>query len=225
MNDEAKNPLIGAAFTTDDVEVIEKVRDHNGYFQIDRYRLRHKKFDGGWTETMSREVFERGHVTAVLLYDPDLDHLVFIEQFRPGAYAAFQSPWFDHATHTPWMVECIAGIIDEGETPETVACRESVEEANCIVTDLEPISHYLASPGGTSESVFLFCGRTDASGAGGVYGLDEEHEDIRVLTVPSNTAIAWLDGGKFDNAMTIIAMQWFKINRQTLRAKWAPDKG
>lgn len=55
---------------------------------------------------------------------------------------------------------------------------------------------------------------------GGVHGLDTEHEDIRVLTVDEDAALAWLDEGRFDNAMTLVAMQWFKINRDELKQKW-----
>jgi len=94
---------------------------------------------------MTREIFERGHAVSVVLYDPDLDNLVFIEQFRPGALAAKSSPWFD-ADFSPWLVETVAGIIGEGETPEQVARREAVEEADCKILELEPVCHYLASP-------------------------------------------------------------------------------
>lgn len=220
-DDKHDAPLATETFTCDDVDVVKKDRVFDGYFKIDRYHVRHRRHEGGWTEVMPREIFERGHATAVLLYDPDLERLVFIEQFRAGAYAAFNSPWFDKATHTPWMLECVAGIIDEGEKPEEVARRESLEEANCTVTALEPISHYLVSPGGTSESLFLYCGRTDASNAGGVHGVEEEHENIRVLSVPVEQALAWLDEpGRYDNTMTLIAMLWFKINHQRLKALW-----
>lgn len=208
-------------FSVDDVELVEKVRDHDGYFKIDRYRLRHRKHEGGQTDILEREIFERGHAVAVLLFDPVLDKLVFIEQFRPGAYAAFNSPWFDTATQTPWLLECVAGIIDAGETPEAVAKRECVEEANCTVLDLLPVTHYLVSPGGTSESTFLYCARTDAAQAGGVHGLDHEGEDIRVLSVDVETALAWLDEGRFNNSMTLIAMQWFKLNLNSLKKIWS----
>lgn len=221
MTDDSKQPLATETFTTDDVEVVKKIREHDGHFKVDRYLLKHRKHEGGWTEVMSREIFERGHAATVLLYDPDLERVVFIEQFRAGAYAAFQSPWFDDGAHSPWILECVAGIIDEGETPEDVIRREAVEEANCTVTDMVPIAHYLVSPGGTSESIFAFCGRTDASGAGGVYGLDAEHEDIRVLSVPVETALDWLDEpGRYDNAMTLIVMQWFKLHHRELKHKW-----
>ncbi|MCR4379195.1 MAG: NUDIX domain-containing protein [Rhodospirillales bacterium] len=226
MSDDTRpEPLATETFTCDDVEVQECVRKHDGYFKIDRYILKHKKHEGGWTGPLMREIFERGHATAVLLYDPDLERLVFIEQFRPGAYAAFNSPWFDKDRHSPWLLECIAGIIDAGETPEAVARRESVEEANCEISDIEPIAHYLVSPGGTTESVFLFCGRIDASTAGGVYGLQHEGEDIRVLSVPTATALEWLNEGRFTNSMTLIAMQWFHINRDILKQKWGVKSG
>lgn len=218
-------PLATETFTTDDVEVVEQQRVHNGYFKVDHYHLRHRKHEGGWTDVMSREVFERGHATAVLLFDPVLDKVVFIEQFRTGAYAAFNSPWFDDKTQSPWLLECIAGIIDAGETPDEVARRECLEEADCKVLDLIPISHYLASPGGTSESIFLYCARIDATNAGGVYGLDHENEDIRVLSVDTQTALNWLDEGRYINSATLIAMQWFKINVSVLRTRWAKTTG
>ena len=221
MTSKKNAPPTAKTFTCNDVEVVEKVRAHDGYFKVDRYTLKHKKHEGGWTEPLSREIFERGHATSVLLYDPDLERLVFIEQFRPGAFAAFNSPWFEKDQQSPWILECVAGIIDAGQTPESVAKRESIEEANCTVSALEPIAHYLVSPGGTTESMFLFCGRTDASNAGGVHGLKHEGEDIRVLCVPTNEALEWLDSGRFTNAMTLIAMQWFKLNHIMLKQKWS----
>lgn len=223
MANEERTPLASETFTCDDVEVMEHDRAYDGYFKVDRYTLKHKMHDGGWSAPLSREMFERGHATAVLLYDPDLERLVFVEQFRLGAFAALQSPWFDTEEHSPWVLECVAGMIDDGETPEDVARRESVEEANCTVTAMEPIAHYLVSPGGATESMHLFCGRVDATNAGGVYGLEHEGEDIRVLNVPTDTALNWLIEGRFVNALTLIAMQWFALHRDTLKQKWCVE--
>ena len=69
-------------------EILEKTRVYDGFFKIDRYRLRHRLHAGGWSGVMTREVFERGHAAAVLPYDPERDAVVLIEQFRIGAYAA-----------------------------------------------------------------------------------------------------------------------------------------
>src|SRR5690606_34983427 len=125
------------------IDIREKITAFKGYFQVDRYRLRHRKFDGGWSEEMTREVFERGHAAAVLLYDPERDAVVLIEQFRPGAYAAGLEPW---------LIGGVAGITEPGETPEAVVRREAVEGAGCTVAALHPIGSFLASPGACSET-------------------------------------------------------------------------
>ena len=203
-----------------DVEVIEKEAAYQGYFRIDRYRLKHRQFDGAMGAEISREIFERGHAVCCLLYDPDLDQLVLIEQFRTGAYAALASPWFDEAETSPWLIEIIAGIIEDGEDPEAVVRREALEEAGCAVGVIEPVFHYLVSPGGSSESMFVFCGRVDASNAGGIHGLAHEGEDIRVLVVDVKRAFEMLDEGRIFNSMTLIPLQWFRANHEALRARW-----
>ncbi len=207
------------SFTGEDVDIIEKQTPFRGYFRIDHYLLKHRLFEGGWSQEMSREIFERGHAVTALLLDPDLDRLVFIEQFRVGAFCALSSPWFEDG-FSPWLVEFIAGIIEEGETPEQVARREALEEANCEITDMVPVCHYLVSPGGSTESVFVFCGRVDSENAGGIHGITDEQENIRVFTVPVDEALDWLDQGRIANAMTLIALQWFKLNYEGLRARW-----
>ncbi len=204
---------------TGDVEVIEKTTPFRGFFRLDHYRLKHRLFEGGWSGEMTREIFERGHAVSVLPYDPVLDAVVLIEQFRPGAYAALSSEWFGNDV-SPWLIECVAGIIEEGENPEDVARRETAEETGCRVADLIPVCHYLSSPGGTSESVFVFCGRVDASNADGVHGLLDEHENIRVFTVSPADAFRMLDQGRIINAMTIIALQWFRANLGRVRGEW-----
>lgn len=201
------------------VEIIEKTTPFKAYLNVDHYLLKHALFEGGWSDVMSREVIERGHVGAVLLYDPDLDLFVLTEQFRPGAYAAKSSPWWG-ADFSPWLVECVAGIIEGEESPEDMCRRESLEEADCPVSDLHPMYHYFSSPGCMTESVFLFCGRVDASNAGGVFGLKHEHEDIRVFTASPKETYAMLEQGRIVNSMTMLAVQWFQLNGDKLRHIW-----
>jgi ADP-ribose diphosphatase len=194
------------------LEIRARETVYQGYFRIDRYRLRHRRHDGGWTGELTREVFERGHVAAVLPYDPDRDAVVLIEQFRIGAYAAGEPCW---------LTEIVAGVIDEGESPEVVARREMEEETGCAVTRLEPIGTYLSSPGGASESVALHVGEVDSRKAGGVHGLAEEDEDIRVLVKPWSEIEAELKRGLVTNAATLIALQWLALNRTELRRRWS----
>ncbi|HEV7368995.1 NUDIX domain-containing protein [Arenibaculum sp.] len=194
------------------VDILQKKTLFQGYFRIDSYRVRHRKFDGGWSEAIEREVFERGHAAAVLPYDPDRDAVVLIEQFRVGALAAGRHPW---------MLEVVAGMVEEGETPEAVARREAVEEAGCRIGELVGIADFLASAGASSETIRLYCGRIDSTGAGGVFGLAEENEDIRVRAMPADEAIALLDGGTLVNAPVIIALHWLARRREELRRLWA----
>ena len=155
--------------------------------------------------------FTLSHAAAVLPYDPIRDEVLLIEQFRPGSLAA---GWH------PWVIEPVAGIIESGETIEDVVHREAQEEAGCALQDIIPIHHYLVSPGGTSETCALFCGRVDCAVAGGIHGVDGENEDIRVLVVPFREAMSWLDDGKVNTALLLIALQWLALNRDKVRARW-----
>jgi ADP-ribose pyrophosphatase len=193
------------------IEVIEKTTPFQGYFQVDLYRLRHRKHDGGWSGEMTREIFERGHAAAVLLYDPERDSVVLIEQFRPGAYAAAMEPW---------LIEIVAGIIEAGETPEDVVRREAEEEAGCTVGALHPIGTFLATPGGSSETLTIYCGRVDSGGAGGVHGLDHEDEDIRVLPMRRTEALGKLAQGGVTNLTAAVALQWLALNYTELMRIW-----
>ncbi len=207
-------------FTRSDVEVVERTTLYEQYFRVDHYILKHRLFEGGWSGHIPREIFERGHAVSVVLFDPLRDALVMIEQFRAGAYAAMNSPWFG-GDCSPLLIEITAGIIEDGETPEEVARREAKEETGCEITDIVPLCHYLVSPGGSSESCFIFCGRVDSAKAGGIHGLSHEHENIRVRAVPVAQVFEWLDNGRINNAMTMIGLQWFRRRHCALRAKWS----
>ena len=197
---------------TDGVELLDKSERYSGFFRINRYRLRHRLFAGGWSGVIEREVFERGHAVGVLPYDPVADSVVLIEQFRIGALVAGMSPW---------LIEVVAGIAEEGEAPEEVARRETQEEAGLEILALMPMCRYLVSPGGSSESVRLYCGRVDSRGAGGIHGLAEEHEDIRVDRVAYGEAMRLLEEGRVTNSVSLIALQWLALHRDRVRAAWA----
>lgn len=196
----------------DDVEVIAREACFSGFYKLDRLRLRHRQFAGGMGPTLTRELFVRHDAVCVLPYDPQRDCVVLIEQFRVGALD--KSP-------NPWLLELVAGLIDKDEEPEEVARREAVEEANLQLTSLWPVTQYYPSPGGSDERVHLFVGRCSSEGAGGVHGLAEEGEDIRVQVMPLDDALAAVRDGRIDNAASIIALQWLALNRDEVRGMWS----
>jgi ADP-ribose pyrophosphatase len=183
-----------------------------GYFRIDRLHLSHERFNGGVVGPFTRELLERGHAVAVLPYDPLTDHVLLIEQFRPGPIAT-QDP-------APWLIEIVAGIIDAGEAPEQVARRETLEEAGCIMDDMVQIQECYLSPGCNSEYCTVYVGRTNLDKAGGTFGLSDEHEDIRSHVLHLDDALDWLATGKIRTAPAIMALQWLALHRDELRDRW-----
>ena len=194
------------------VELLERRIAYDGYFRIVRYRLRHELFAGGMGRELVREVFERGHAVAVLPYDPARDQVVLVEQFRIGALDVLSDPW---------LLEPVAGIIEEGESPVEVARREAIEEAGLELLDLIPACTYFVSPGGTSETCQVLIGRVEGPPAGGVHGLPGEGEDIRVHVVPLREALDGIDRDPVSVASTVVALQWLALHRDEVRARWA----
>jgi len=198
-------------FTQNDYEIIKREVPYQGIFRMARYHLRFRLFNGGFSQVVIREVMERKSAAGVLPYDPVLDQVVLIEQFRPGAIANPQSPW---------LLEIVAGVIESHEEPKNVAEREATEEAGCEILDIYPICEYFVSPGGSNEYFHLFCGRIDASDAGGIHGLEEENEDIRTFTLSTDEALMLLQEGKIKTAPAIISLQWLQLNREWLKQLW-----
>lgn len=194
-----------------DVDVLQHSIVFDGFFRMERYRLRHTLFGGGQSEELVRELFRRGRVAAVLPYDPVRDAVVLVEQFRIGAIA-------DDAG--AWLLEPVAGYAEPGETLEEVAQREAGEEAGVQLQALHRICDYYPSPGASSEHVSLFCGHVNADQAGGIHGLAGEGEDIRSHVLPCDQALERLNNGGITSAMSIIALQWLALNRAQLQGLW-----
>lgn len=189
-------------------ELINKDLVYDGFYQMEKCLLKHTLFAGGWSGEISRELFRRTNCVAVLLYDPDADKVVLIEQFRIGAAAN---------TDQAWLVEIVAGAIDEGETAEQVAHRESKEEAGCDILELTLINRFYTTPGGSSEQISLFYGKVDSTQIGGIHGLDHEDEDILVYALAFDEAYRMLEEGKIESGIPIIAIQWLALHRESLR--------
>jgi len=194
--------------------VIKKTSLYQGFFKLFGLEIRHELFNGGESPPLRRELLDRGDAVAVLPYDPVRDELVLIEQFRIGA--------IDNPAG-PWIMEVIAGYQEPEEPAEEVARREAMEEAGCSLTQLIPVHRYYSSPGSTTEQIHLYMGRTDTQGLGGIHGLDHEGEDIRVHVIPVKTAFDWLEQGRIDSAMPIIALQWFQCHYKDLRKRWLDE--
>lgn len=202
-------------FSTEDIKLVERERAFDGFFKLDRIKLKHRCFEGGWTDTLQRELFIRDDAVAVLPYDPVADSVLLIEQFRIGTL---------HDPRSPWSLEPIAGIVEAGESVESVARREASEEAGLELGQLESICNYHVSPGGSQETIHLLCACIDSRNQGGFFGLAEEGEDIRALVVSREQAYQALVEGRINNAAAIIALQWLQLNHSRLQQQWGAQR-
>lgn len=196
----------------EDVKLLNQRDLYKGFFRMTEYRFKHRLFEGGWSEEVKREVFERGNAGVLLAYDPKRDEVVLIEQIRIPAY---------ETSETPWLLEVVAGMVEQGESPEDVVRREAQEEAGVVVGRCEPIVSYLSSPGGTSERMHVYVGEVDATTAKGIHGLACENEDICVHVVSREQAYCWVEEGVIDNAASVIALQWLQLHHIALRERWS----
>ncbi|QIG04933.1 ADP-ribose diphosphatase [Proteus sp. ZN5] len=207
-----KRENIPFLYGREDVKLLNQRDLYKGFFRMTEYRFKHRLFEGGWSEEVKREVFERGNAGVLLAYDPKRDEVVLIEQIRIPAY---------ETSETPWLLEVVAGMVEQGESPEDVVRREAQEEAGVVVGRCEPIVSYLSSPGGTSERMHVYVGEVDATTAKGIHGLACENEDIRVHVVSREQAYRWVEEGVIDNAASVIALQWLQLHHIALRERWS----
>jgi ADP-ribose pyrophosphatase len=198
-------------FTKDDYEISNREVLYQRKFRYSLITFKHRTFRGAWTKSLHYELLERPPAVAVLPYDPILNNIVFIEQFRIGAMAS---------ETTPWLLEVVAGIHDANEDNESLAIRETKEEAGLEVLDLHLLCDYFVSPGASNEHLHLYIGRVSSERAGGLHGVLQEDEDIQVHVMSLPDAIKKLTQGEFKNAPTIIALQWLQLHQEWLKNLW-----
>lgn len=186
------------------VKILEESREYDGFFKIDKAVLQYEKFDGEMSQEITRLNFNRGDAVAVLLYDESKNSVILVKQFRYPAYV----------NNGPgWILEVVAGVMEVDQDAVSVARSELLEEAGYEVDDLEFISRFYVSPGGTSERIHLYLGLAHRKiGSGG--GLVDEHEDIQVVEIPLDKAMNMIETGEICDAKTIIALQWLKLRER-----------
>ncbi|WGF90144.1 NUDIX domain-containing protein [Marinivivus vitaminiproducens] len=193
-------------------EILSREKGFRGFFDVDILRLRYRRFDGAWSNVLTRELCDRGEAATVLPYDPVRDRVLLVEQFR---VAAIDDP------QGSWLLEPVAGIMEPGESAEDVVRREAVEESGLVLRGLDPIACAYPSPGILHEQVHFFVGHADLPEEGGVYGLVEEDEDIRTHVLPLDETLASIGRDKLRSVTAIVTLLWLATHKERLRAAWA----
>lgn len=183
-------------------------RKFTGFFTVDEYRYKHSLYRGGTSPVISRELLCRGQQGAVLfLYDLKQSLFILIEQCRAATLA---DPDGQH-----WLIEPVAGHIDQGESAARACIREGYEEAGIHLTtdQLEFVCNYYPSPGGFGEILHLYAAEVNADDFGQYSGISEEVEDIKIVKIPFKQAYEDLCNKRFKVASTYIALQWFFLHK------------
>ena len=179
----------------------ELVFDH--FFKIKKATIEHELFNSN-TIQVNRLCFDRGDSVAILLYEKDTDSLLFTNQFRYPTIKGTDG----------WILELTAGSMEEGDKAIERVKKEVEEEIGYQINQVELIHTFFVSQGGTSERIFLFYAEVNAKDKvleGG--GLKFEKEDIQLVKLKTKEVIANLKNKQFQDAKTIIGLQWFLLNK------------
>lgn len=175
---------------------------YKGWGTLTSYRLDYRRRDGAW-DAQTRIVFDIGDAAAVLPYDPSRGTVLLVRQFRlPTHLAGRPGP----------LVEVCAGKLD-ADDPETCARREAEEELGYRLGPLERAFEAFMSPGALTERISFFLApyaATDRLSAGG--GHPGEGEDIEVLELAFDEALAMIGRGEIVDAKTIMLVQHLKLS-------------
>jgi len=190
-----------ATFDSTAVNIESRELIFKGFVQVERLNLRHRLFNQtNFTPIISRELVRRKQAAGVLLYDDQQQKFALIEQFRIGAIDA----------DSPWQLEIIAGILDGDESPESCIRRESLEESGCEISTLEHLFSFYPSAGACDELFHLYSAPVCLPAEGGIFGLAEEGENIKLHIIEYDQLNTLLQSRRLCNAAVIMALQWLK---------------
>ena len=194
------------------VEVEELKREYLGFFALNQIDLKYPFFDNSISEKKSRTILMGSEASLILPYDPILDKVLLVEQFRIGPFC--------RGDKAPWVYEPVAGMIEFGEKPEDAAKREVFEEAGIQVTNLVKINSGYPNPGEATTYFYNYIGIVDLSDySPGIYGVRDEGEDIRTHVIDFKKVLDWSISNKLRVLPLNTMVLWLALNKLKLSSK------
>lgn len=188
-------------------EIRKQRRLFDDFFKIDEVIVSHERPDGTMSPDERRLIFERGDAVAIMLLDVDTMSVVLVEQFRVPTLVARRRE--DPHTTDGRIIEAVAGMIDDNESPEQAIVRETMEETGYGIVNPRLIGRFFSSPGGSSERIFLYFAEVHDNHRVG-HGGGIEGEDVKVLHVPLDDLFMRLGNGSIEDPKLIIGAYWLK---------------
>jgi nudix-type nucleoside diphosphatase (YffH/AdpP family) len=182
------------------IEDVSILSDH--HYILRKVRFAWRRGDGQW-QVSEREAYDRGNGAVILLFNRQTRQIVLTRQFRMPAYMN---------GYREMLIEAAAGLLDDA-SPETRIRAEAEEETGFHAANVTKIFEMFMSPGSVTEKLHFFVGEYahDArAGDGG--GVAAEGEDIDVLELPFDEAVAMMADGRICDAKTIILLQYAQLH-------------
>ncbi len=186
----------------------------DGSIRVEDVTVSHTLFGGGESPLYKKRLISRRDSVAVLLHDVARDVVIAVEQFRPATHDALAE------TTQGWLVELPAGTIDPGEEPQETARREMLEETGYAVGALTPIAWVFASPGASTERLYLYYAEISASDLKheDPSDLQDDSEDIRRVEIPVADLFRQIAAGEVLDAKLLMAGLWLQARRAVAAA-------
>lgn len=174
----------------------------DNWYTLNKITFEKTKRDGS-TEIQSREAYDRGNGATILLYNKDQNTVILTKQFR--------LPTYINGNSDGMLIETCAGLLDN-DNPEECIKRETEEETGYKISKVEKVFESYMSPGSVTEILHFFIAEYSKemkTTEGG--GLEEEGEDIEVLELSFDEALAMIDSGEIKDAKTIMLLQHVRV--------------
>jgi nudix-type nucleoside diphosphatase (YffH/AdpP family) len=173
----------------------------------DHYLLKTTSFEwrranGEW-QTQHRETYDRGNSATLLPYNLAQRTVVLVRQFR---YPAYVNGYDD------LLIETAAGLLDS-ESPEVRIRAEAEEETGYRLGEIRKVFEAFMSPGAVTEKLHFFVAEYQPHmrvGSGG--GIAAEGEEIEVLELSIDEALAMIGDRRIQDAKTIMLLQYAALN-------------
>ena len=194
------------------IQIEDLKREYLGFFALNQVDLKYPFFDNSTSGLKSRTILMGSEASLILPYDPILDKVLLVEQFRIGPFC--------RGDKAPWVYEPVAGMIEFGEKPEDAAKREVFEEAGIQVTNLVKINSGYPNPGEATTYFYNYIGIVDLSDySPGIYGVRDEGEDIRTHVFDFKEVFNWSISNKLRVLPLTTMVLWLALNKLKLSSK------
>ena len=194
------------------IQIKDLKREYLGFFALNQVDLKYPFFDNSTSGVKSRTILMGSEASLILPYDPILDKVLLVEQFRIGPFC--------RGDKAPWVYEPVAGMIEFGEKPEDAAKREVFEEAGIQVTKLVKINSGYPNPGEATTYFYNYIGIVDLSDySPGIYGVRDEGEDIRTHVCDFKEVFNWSISNKLRVLPLNTMVLWLALNKLKLSSK------